>query len=68
VFAVVAVFYFALLAANLWRVSVTKRPAPEQRAPFAEIGATSVVQAKVADAERPDSTDPGKGETSGQTA
>jgi MFS family permease len=69
VFAVVAVFYFALLAANLWRVSVTRRPAPEQRAPFAEIGATSVVQAKVADAsERSDSSDPGKGKPSGQTA
>jgi MFS family permease len=69
VFAVVAVLYFGLLAANLWRVSVTKRPTPAQRTPFSEIGATSVVQGQVADAvERPAAPAAGKGETSGQTA
>jgi MFS family permease len=53
VFAVVAILYFALLAANLWRVSVTKRPAPAQRSPFVGFAGTSVVEAQVADADAP---------------
>jgi MFS family permease len=66
VFAVVAVLYFALLAANLWRVSVHKRPDPAHRSPFASIGQTSVVQGQVAEpAER---TSPAEGEPPGEAA
>lgn len=49
VFAVVAILYFALSAANLWRVSVAKRPAPAQRTPFVAVAGTSVVEGQVAD-------------------
>jgi MFS family permease len=48
VFAAVGVTYFALIAANLWRMSVSRRPEPEQRSPFSPVSATSVVQAEVA--------------------
>jgi MFS family permease len=53
VFAVVAVLYFALLAANLWRVSVTRRPAAGQRTPFLAVSGTSVVEGQVADPAAP---------------
>lgn len=49
VFAVVAILYFALSAANLWRVSVAERPAPAQRTPFVAVSGTSVVEGQVAD-------------------
>jgi MFS family permease len=65
VFAVVAVFYFALMASNLWRRLVARRPEPAQRSPFTPLDSTSVVQSQVADdAERP----PAKGDPSGQIA
>jgi MFS family permease len=68
VFAVVAVLYFGLAAANLWRVSVMRRPAPAQRTPFSAIGATSVVQAEVADAaERSAAPDAAKDDPLGET-
>jgi MFS family permease len=53
VFAVVAVLYFALLAANLWRVSVMKRPDALHRSPFVAVAGTSVVEGQVADAASP---------------
>ncbi len=53
VFAVVAILYFGLLAANLWRVSVTRRPASAQRAPFVPVSGTSVVEGQVADTAAP---------------
>jgi len=54
VFAAVAFGYFALLAANVWRLVVKARPGLAQRSPFMPVGQTSVVQGKVADeAERP---------------
>jgi MFS family permease len=49
VFAAVAIGYFILLAANLWRVFSSDRPGPLQRSPFKSVQATSVVQGKVAD-------------------
>ena len=49
VFAAVAIGYFALLAANLWRLVVKARPGVAQRSPFMPVGQTSVVQGKVAD-------------------
>lgn len=49
VFAVVSILYFALTAANLWRVSVASRPEPAQRMPFTAISGTSVVEGHVAD-------------------
>lgn len=49
VFAAVAVGYFALVAANLWRLVVRARPGRAQRSPFMVLGQTSVVQGKVAD-------------------
>jgi MFS family permease len=56
VFAVVAVLYFALLAANLWRVSVTRRP--EHRTPFVAVAPTSVVEGQVADDASPSQPEP----------
>ena len=54
VFAVVAALYFALMAANLWRVSITKRPDASHRTPFASVGSTSVIQGQVVEpAEKP---------------
>lgn len=49
VFAVAGVAYFALMAANLWRLAVTRRPEAEQRSPFSPVSATSVVQGEVAE-------------------
>ncbi len=58
VFAAVAIGYFVLMAANLWRLFVKERPDAAQRVPFTPVGSTSVVQGKVAnDAERPASAD-----------
>ncbi len=45
VFAVVALLYFGLLVANLWRVSVVGRP--PHRTPFVPVAPTSVVEAQV---------------------
>jgi MFS family permease len=56
VFAVVAVLYFALLAANLWRVSVSGRP--EHRTPFVAVAPTSVVEGQVADDAAPSHPEP----------
>lgn len=50
VFAVVALFYFGLFAANLWRISVMKRPEPEHRTPFLPIAGTSMVEGEVHEA------------------
>lgn len=47
VFAAVAVGYFALLAANLWRVVRHERPGAAKRSPFKWFGQTSVVQGSV---------------------
>ncbi len=49
VFAAVAIGYFVLLAANLWRVFLRERPGEGKRSPFNLFGQTSVVQGKVAD-------------------
>ncbi len=49
VFAVMAIGYFALMAANLGRLVVKSRPLAADRTPFQPVGATSVVQGKVAD-------------------
>jgi MFS family permease len=49
VFAVMAIGYFALMAANLGRLFVKSRPLAADRTPFQPVGATSVVQGKVAD-------------------
>ncbi|MDP3493878.1 MAG: MFS transporter, partial [Hyphomonadaceae bacterium] len=58
VFAAVAVGYFALMIANLWRLFIKDRPGPARRHPFQPVSSTSVVQGKVADdAERPASAD-----------
>ena len=56
VFAVVAGLYFALLAANLWRVSVSGRPA--HRTPFVAVAPTSVVEGQVADPATPAPPEP----------
>jgi len=54
VFGVAAIAYFALLAANLWRLMVARRPGAAKRAPFVAIGQTSVVAGEIAtQAERP---------------
>lgn len=54
VFAVVAILYFGLMASNLWRVSVMKRPDAEHRQPFVAVSATSLVEGEVQEeAERP---------------
>lgn len=68
VFAAVAVGYFILGASNLWRLFVRERPDARHRAPFHPLGATSVVQAKVAnETERPAMPAPEKpSEGSGQ--
>ena len=58
VFAAVAVGYFALMTANLWRLFIKDRPAAAHRQPFQPVSSTSVVQGKVADeAERPATAD-----------
>ncbi len=58
VFAAVAIGYFALMTANLWRLFAKDRPEAAHRQPFVPVSSTSVVQAKVADeAERPASAD-----------
>jgi len=58
VFAAVALGYFVLMAANVGRLFVRKRPDASQRTPFQPVGSTSVVQGKVADdAERPATAD-----------
>ncbi len=63
VFAVIAVFYFALMASNLWRVSVMKRPEAAHRTPFIAVSGTSVVEGEVhEEAERP----PGPAQGAGQ--
>ena len=49
VFAAVAFGYFALMAANLWRVVRRERPGVTKRSPFKWFGQTSVVQGKVVD-------------------
>ena len=49
VFAAVALGYFVLAAVNLSRLFVRGRPNASQRTPFQAVGATSVVQGKVAD-------------------
>jgi len=49
VFAAVAIGYFILLAANLWRVFIRERPGQAKRSPFKLFGQTSVVQGKVVD-------------------
>lgn len=49
VFAAVAIGYFILLAANLWRVFRRERPGEAKRSPFKLFGQTSVVQGKVVD-------------------
>jgi MFS family permease len=49
VFAAVAIGYFVLLAANLWRVFLRERPGEGKRSPFNLFGQTSVVQGRVAD-------------------
>jgi len=49
VFAAVAIGYFILLAANLWRVFLRERPGQAKRSPFKLFGQTSVVQGKVVD-------------------
>jgi MFS family permease len=56
VFAVVAVLYFALFAVNLWRVSVSGRPA--HRTPFVAVAPTSVVEGQVADDTEPSPSEP----------
>jgi MFS family permease len=56
VFAVVAVLYFALLAANLWRVSVSGRPL--HRTPFVAVAPTSMVEGQVADPATPSPPEP----------
>lgn len=49
VFAAVAIGYFILLSANLWRVFIRERPGQEKRSRFKLFGQTSVVQGKVVD-------------------
>ena len=49
VFAAVGLAYFALIAANLWRLTVHRRPEASQRSPFNPVSATSVVQGEVAE-------------------
>ncbi len=49
VFAAVAIGYFILLSANLWRVFIRERPGREKRSRFKLFGQTSVVQGKVVD-------------------
>ncbi|MNC89217.1 hypothetical protein D3C83_51210 [compost metagenome] len=44
------------LAANLWRVSVTRRP--EHRTPFVAVAPTSVVEGQVADDAAPSPPEP----------
>jgi MFS family permease len=62
VFAVVAVLYFALLASNLWRVSITRRPDASHRSPFIPVAGTSVVEGEVhEEAERPQTPPQGSG-------
>ncbi len=56
VFAVVAVLYFALLVANLWRVSVVGRPL--HRTPFVPVAPTSVVEGQVVDPAAPSPPEP----------
>lgn len=53
VFAAVAFGYFALLAANLWRLVVRERPGHAQRSAFKWFGQTSVVQGKAVDEAEP---------------
>jgi len=54
VFAVVSVLYFVLVAANLWRVSIARRPDALHRSPFVPVSGTSVVEGEVQEeAERP---------------
>ena len=53
VFAAVALGYFALLAANLWRVVIHARPGAAKRSPFKWFGQTSVVQGRVVDEAEP---------------
>jgi MFS family permease len=60
VFAVVGVLYLALMAANLWRVSVMKRPDAAHRTPFVNVTGTSVVEGQVADAAQPAQQAPGQ--------
>lgn len=50
VYAAVALGYFALMAANLWRLRSKGRPGPAQRTPFKPVDSTSIMQGKVADA------------------
>lgn len=63
VFAVIAVLYFALLASNLWRVSITRRPDASHRSPFIPVAGTSVVEGEVhEEAERPQTPPQGSGQ------
>jgi MFS family permease len=63
VFAVVAVFYFVLMASNLWRVSVKTRPEASHRTPFVAVSGTSVVEGEVhEEAERPPGPPQGAGQ------
>lgn len=58
VFVAVAIGYFVLMAANLWRVVIRERPGITKRSAFRWFGQTSVVQGRVVD----------EGELAGTTA
>jgi MFS family permease len=49
VFLVMAVAYFALMAANLWRLVVSERPSRAKRTPFLPVAGLSVVEGAIAD-------------------
>jgi MFS family permease len=59
VFLVMAAAYFALVAANLWRLVVSDRPSRAKRTPFSPIAGLSVVEGAIADPATPSSGDEG---------
>jgi MFS family permease len=49
VFLAMAAAYFALMAANLWRLLVSDRPSRAKRTPFSPVAGLSVVEGAIAD-------------------
>ncbi len=56
VFLVMAAAYFALMAANLWRLLVSERPSRAKRTPFSPVAGLSVVEGAMVDPASPPST------------
>lgn len=70
VFMAVAIGYFVLLAANVWRLFARERPGAAKRSPFKLFGQTSVVQGKAVDEveQTPETPDPQSSPPAGKPA